>query len=284
MPDRIRARFLVTALLILLTVAGIRALGPAGDWTQPAGPVVAATLLLEAVMLGLYLTLRRHRPPPAAALAGKLNRMISAALITSMLAVLLGIIVYLHKFGLRPSRGQVGGQVRFSPRAVITPIKHIRVPDHQGLLLDLLIAILLIALIAVLLIAWRRRRVAGFRLIGLPDLEADEAADELARAVESGRLALAELDDARAAIIACYVAMEQSLADAGAERGAAETPDELLARTVAAKLVPQAPASLLTGLFYEARYSTHHMPISKRDQAEAALADIAAGLPAGELA
>jgi hypothetical protein len=76
--------------------------------------------------------------------------------------------------------------------------------------------------------------------------------------------------------------MEQTLAEAGAARGAAETPDELLVRAVAAGLVPAGPAALLTELFYEARYSTHHMPTSKRDLAERALTEIAAGLPAGE--
>ena len=41
------------------------------------------------------------------------------------------------------------------------------------------------------------------------------SASDLRDAVSSGRRALAELDDARAAIIACYVAMERSLAAAG---------------------------------------------------------------------
>ena len=49
----------------------------------------------------------------------------------------------------------------------------------------------------------------------------DVGAEELREAVESGRAALAEISDARAAIIACYVAMERSLAERGtsARRG-----------------------------------------------------------------
>jgi hypothetical protein len=114
------------------------------------------------------------------------------------------------------------------------------------------------------------------------ELELEAEPDELARAVESGRAALSELDDARAAIIACYEAMEQSLAQAGTERGLAETPDELLVRAVAAGQVPADPAGRLTGLFYEARFSTHHMPPAKRDEAERALAELAAHLPIGQ--
>jgi len=147
---------------------------------------------------------------------------------------------------------------------------------------DVLITLLIIAIIIVLIFAWRRRRIASLHLDVHVDVGVDEAADDLARAVESGRIALRDVDDARAAIIACYVAMEQTLAEAGAARGAAETPDELLVRAVAAGLAPRGPAALLTGLFYEARYSTHHMPTSKRDQAERALTEMASELPAGE--
>ena len=56
----------------------------------------------------------------------------------------------------------------------------------------------------------------------------DAEAEGLREAVESGRAAMADLDDARAAIIACYVAMERSLAERGAGAGRPGTPDELL--------------------------------------------------------
>jgi hypothetical protein len=54
----------------------------------------------------------------------------------------------------------------------------------------------------------RLRRPAAPRVIE------DLGAEDLREAVESGRAALAEISDARAAIIACYVAMERSLAEA----------------------------------------------------------------------
>ncbi|HYK31674.1 MAG TPA: DUF4129 domain-containing protein [Streptosporangiaceae bacterium] len=284
MPDRLRARVLVTALLIMLTVAGIRAIGPAGDWARPAGDVVGVGLLLEALLVAMFIALRWRRDPPAADLAGRLHRIVSAALVTSFLGVLIGLVLY--EYNIKPDRrGYVPGRVVLRPTVRITPrrVRTITVIDLPPLR-DVLIALLIIAIIIVLIVAWRRRRIASLRLSVPADLGVDEAADDLARAVESGRIALRDLDDARAAIIACYVAMEQTLAEAGAARGAAETPDELLVRAVAAGLVPAGPAALLTELFYEARYSTHHMPTSKRDQAEQALTEIAAGLPASERA
>jgi len=282
MPDRIRARVLVTALLIMLTVAGIRAIGPAGDWAKPSGDVAVVGLLLEALLAAMYVALRWRRPPPARDLPGKLRKIVSAAVATAFLGVLLGLLF--DAYDNNPGQpGHRAGPVTIRPSARITPVRVTKIPrSHLPALREVLIAIAIIAIIAVLIVVWHRRRIAGPRLAVPADLGVDEAADELARAVESGRLALRDIDEARAAIIACYVAMEQSLAEAGAARGAAETPDELLVRAVAAGLVPRGPAALLTELFYEARYSTHPMPASKRGQAEQALTDIAAVLPAAE--
>jgi len=109
-------------------------------------------------------------------------------------------------------------------------------------------------------------------------------ADELREAVESGRAALAGIDDARAAIIACYVAMEQSLAERGTRRAVADTPDELLARAVAANVVRRDAAGRLTRLFYEARFSTHALTGGQRAAASAALDELAAELAAEQAA
>jgi hypothetical protein len=108
----------------------------------------------------------------------------------------------------------------------------------------------------------------------------DLSTEELREAVAEGRAALAGIDDARAAIIACYVAMERSLAERGTARGAADTPDELLARAVASGVVRGGAAGRLTALFYEARFSTHPLDGGQRDAASAALDEIAGELAA----
>ncbi|HET9897978.1 MAG TPA: DUF4129 domain-containing protein [Streptosporangiaceae bacterium] len=282
MPDRPRARVLITALLLLLTVAGIRAIGPGGDWGRHAGDILVVGLGLEAVLAGLLIGLRWRRQP-AEGLAFRLNRLVTGGLAAIIIAVAGAII--LGGYDNSPHNPDKLHPPRFARPRLKLPDRVHRVrfvnPNYGALLRDVLVGLLVAAIITILVIAWWRRRRPA-QLGPVPELEVGEARADLARAVESGRAALLELSDARAAIIRCYAAMEQSLANAGAERGAAETPDELLGRAVQADLVPRAPAELLTALFYEARYSAHDMPASQRDAAEQALAEIAAVLPVGD--
>jgi hypothetical protein len=124
------------------------------------------------------------------------------------------------------------------------------------------------------------RRARQLSWTNVDELTGDdgEAEEQLRRAVQSGQAALRDVDDARLAIIACYVAMEQSLAQAGTVRAAAETPDELLARAATAGLVQGGEAARLTELFYEARFSSHPLPAQRRDEALQALDVLAASL------
>jgi len=126
--------------------------------------------------------------------------------------------------------------------------------------------------------AWRgfRRKAPGAAFE--PEASASDDESDLREAVESGRSALRRFDDAKAAIIACYVAMEESLAGAGAARAVADTPDELLARAAGRGLVRTGAAARLTALFYEARFSSHPMPLAQRDEAQQALAELAGSL------
>ncbi|MFE6049941.1 DUF4129 domain-containing protein [Kitasatospora sp. NPDC056446] len=99
----------------------------------------------------------------------------------------------------------------------------------------------------------------------------------LAEAVDSGRRALTGAD-ARAAVIACYAAMEGSLAASGLPRHAWESPTELLGRVLSDERVDAVGARELTALFREARYSTHPMDDAQVRRARAALDAIAARL------
>jgi hypothetical protein len=288
MPDRTRLLHLgtVAAVLILLAAAGARASWPAASVTWPGSGRVAVTgILVEAALAALLIILRRGhaaagRQAPAKQpedLAARAHRILNTALVIALVAVpALVLLDELHLIRGRPHFVEPLPERLRKHRFVIPPA-HSRGFTSGPITLDLLIAALIVVLIVLAVLAWRRlRKTIADRL---PDLEPDLTEDKLARAVESGQAALLEFDDARLAIIRCYLAMEHSLAEAGAVRGAAETPDELLVRSVAAGLVPRPPASLLTALFYEARFSTHPMPPEKRDQARQALTDLAADLP-----
>jgi hypothetical protein len=144
----------------------------------------------------------------------------------------------------------------------------------------ILYGLLVVALLAAVAISiWWSSRL---RQAAAPLVIEDAGAEELREAVESGRAALAEISDARAAIIACYVAMERSLADRGTSRTVTDTPDELLARAVGAGTVRGPAASRLTALFYEARFSTHPVAAGQRAAASAALDELAGELAAAE--
>ena len=130
---------------------------------------------------------------------------------------------------------------------------------------------------------WWARRFQSGGATGKGDFIAEDSED-LREAVESGRSALLNIDDARAAIIACYLAMEASLAERGAARAIADTPDELLARAQATGIVRGTAAARLTALFYEARFSSHPLDRSQRDAAARALDELAAALAEAEAA
>jgi hypothetical protein len=204
-----------------------------------------------------------------------LTGVVVTGLIAIPAAVLIAVLAHIHprRRRQRPHQNPGGRSGKL----------HLRDHGHAAISADYiryaLIALLVAAIIIAAIAIWRRRRL--WLLSATSPLAEDEDTDtpaELARAVDSGRLALRELDDARAAIIGCYLAMEASLAEAGATRAAAETPDELLERAVGAGLVDAAPAGRLTALFYEARFSTHPMARARRDEAEQALSDMAASL------
>jgi len=127
------------------------------------------------------------------------------------------------------------------------------------------------------------------------DDETEEA--QLETAVIAAQEELAAHDDPRAAILAAYAAMAAHLtaglarlpgagtaSTASAARAArmvstaSDTPTELLDRAVRSGLVSPGPATTLTDLFREARFSRHPMGFAQRRAADGALADVRAEL------
>ncbi len=109
-----------------------------------------------------------------------------------------------------------------------------------------------------------------------------DAESVLRRRVREDLLALsADLDaagDPREAVIACYVRMEEALADAGSPRRASESPLELLTRVLGEQHVPETDVRTLTALFMEARFSTHPVTDDMRRDARRALDGVAGAL------
>lgn len=286
------ARLLPLALLLVLAIAGLRGETAALGWEGPLkthGMVIG--LALEAVLIVLLVTtLARDRaarrsdaPGPERASDGPdvpaTLRLVLSWVLTGGVLAIGGVL--LASISLRTFAGtrQSVPPLRLGPPARRPVHPPSSAPVHlplDAILYGLLIAVLVVAVAASVWWSSRLRRLAHPR----PQGPLAEDAEDLRDAIEEGRAALAELDDARAAIIACYVAMERSLADRGAARNAADTPDELLARAVASGIAAGSAAQVLTGLFYEARFSSHSLGTGKRDAARQALDDLAAELDA----
>ena len=288
------ARLLPLALLVVLAIAGLRGAVAVPRWNGPLRAEGVAVGVILEVVLGvlLVITIRRDFTAMRAvevritddgvSVPGALRFVLRWVLAGGMLAIGALLIANLHvHWFIKPPKPR-------RPKPVLTP--SLSPPPAGGraagsppfhfpigpVLYGLLIAALLAAVVVSIWWAARLRRAA---LPGpAPGYLAEDSAG-LRLAVESGRAALAgEIDDARAAIIACYIAMEGTLAERGTARGLADTPDELLARAVKSGIVRGAAARRLTALFYEARFSSHPLGGEQRVAASNALDELAAEL------
>lgn len=266
--------------LLLVAAIGIAAGTPpaassGGPWyshgTLVGVAVEIALAVLFAVVRIIDMRTARHGYP-----AMPLRKLLQQAIVVAMLFVG-GVLIFnaLPHRKLKPQQQQSSGKSRLPKIKKLPPQGHLL--DLKWLPYALLAVLVAVAIVACVVLALRLRRRPGRGLGSYADDFPDDP-EELQRAVDSGRYALRTVDDARAAIIACYLAMETSLAGAGTARGHAETPDELLARAAADGLVHGAAAGQLTELFYEARYSTHALPPEARDRARRALDEISADL------
>ncbi|MCW2935019.1 MAG: hypothetical protein JWM19_5981 [Actinomycetia bacterium] len=306
------ARLLPVAVLVLLAAVGLRGNIAGLGWYGPLRAYGVIIGLVLEVLLGALLGFTFYRDRAAARLsaappgddgsledgddrdvARSLRFLLRLLLSVAMLAIA-GVELanlHLHLFS-RPAPAQ---KTPVRPPGLAPGIKHPAgsgAGGGSGLHLPLgpiLYALLILALLGVLVFsAWLARRAMRAALPGAMPDDLTEDSAELLDAVASGRAAMADLDDARAAIIACYAAMEAHLAGRGAARNAADTPDELLRRAIERGIVrggtgegsaaPDSAARRLTALFYEARFSTHELSPRTRDAAVAALDDLMAEL------
>jgi hypothetical protein len=113
--------------------------------------------------------------------------------------------------------------------------------------------VIAIAVVVALTLLSRRKRSAR------PEPGSRTRLATLLDSLAAGSDALMAGGEPRAAIIACYAAMERGFAAAGSAPAVADTPAEVLARATQVGLVRPEPAETLTGLFRRARYSAHPM-------------------------
>jgi hypothetical protein len=106
---------------------------------------------------------------------------------------------------------------------------------------------------------------------------------ELADALDETLDDLRAEEDPRRAVIAAYARMERVLARHGIPRRRFEAPNEYLARVLGDLTRRSRAAERLTALFERARFSTHEIPPSMKEDAVTAVEDLQAELEAAEL-
>ncbi len=133
------------------------------------------------------------------------------------------------------------------------------------------LGIVAVAVLAGVVVLWLRR----------PRRESTTAEAGATRAaVDAAIGALDSEADPRRAVIAAYGAMQRSLAEHGVARRPTEAPREYLQRVLVASQANEREAKTLTGLFEEARYSTHPIPERFVELALAALQSLRGRLQA----
>jgi len=283
------ARAAAVAALLAVAVIGLRARGAfshqassalanAGGHVVPSVFGVAEGAGLVAIVLLLALVLRRprrHKPedeaqqpwrPPVPWWAKPAAVLFALALLAAPWIILLA---GRHR------------RISTTPAAPPRPLVprpgpgHLAAPSGGSAAWPLLAGVILaVAAVIVLTVLARRGRHRG----GGSRPAGRTGASPLAKGLAAGREALQAGGEPRAAIIACYTAMERGFAAAGSAPEAADTPAEVLARASEAGLVRSASAEVLTGLFRRARYSSQPMTSADSGAAAGALARMRADL------
>lgn len=249
-----------------LSAVGMLA-GPVRPVTVIAGVAAAAGCLVLAVMLILQAS--RERP------SGKSSRIPEPPLWARVFTVFMVLALFASGTAvvLVAFTGRYHGRhPKTAPISVMQALRHAAGPGHSSgtagtaVLLLAVAAALMVNVVAVVVL-WRRRRTAAApRQVARPS--------PLAAAVAAGSSAFGTTAGVREAIIACYAAMEDTLAAAGSPRRAADTPEELLDRAMRDGVIRTQAAQRLTALFREARFSPHELAEAQQQAARASLADI----------
>jgi LPXTG-motif cell wall-anchored protein len=280
-------RVAAVAILLALTAAGLRSRGtfshaPDRALAGASGAVVATALTVTegVALVAFVLVLAMARPRRKPKADDDEPPRLPFPWWAKTLAVLAAVAVMVTPFAVlltRKTRPRTAApQARAGVLAGGGAPPRLPATAHGSpwpLLAGMLIALALL----LALTAWSRR--TRRRATGPPR---DQARLALGQSLAAGRAALAGPRDPRAAIIACYAAMERGFAAAGSAPAAADTPAEVLARATGAGLVRSGSAARMAGLFRRARYSSEPMTSADSAAAASALDQMQADLgPAG---
>ena len=207
-------------------------------------------------------------------------RLLSYLIVVILIALPLVLIYY----GLRHRRDGSGDDREASPPAG-APDSVLPESTLSNAAISTMVLLSVAAIVVGAVISYRqlRRPRPGMSVFD-PEEPAGDAAEAhvdervLASAVHAGTAAIKAASGPREAIIACYAAMEATLAEHGSPRRETDTPGELIARAANAGLIRSDASEILTDLFRQARFSGHRMGERDVRAAESALNRLRADL------
>jgi hypothetical protein len=270
------ARVAAATVLLAVAVVGLRAHGTfsraahsavAGAIGSPLSVLVATgegiAVVAFAVVLAMARPERKKNPDPDEPPRPPFPWWAKTIAVLAAIAVLVTPFVVLFS---KKSRKPVPVLQAPVGRLGVVPTGAGRLTAHgPGGAWPLIAGMVVAIAVVVALTVWSRHRHLKDRARHRPP--------SLARLLDSlnaGHDALSANPDPRAAIIACYAAMERGFAAAGSAPAAADTPAEVLARAAEAGIIRSGSPEQLTGLFRRARYSAE--PMTSADSGAAATA------------
>jgi len=281
-------RVAAVAVLLAVTVAGLRAHGTFSRAAHSAAAGVTGSVLAILVAAGegiavvaFILVLVMARPerkknpdtdepprPPFPWWAKTLGVLVAIAVMVTPFVVLFS----------KKNRNAIAppGQLT-RPGVVPTGVAGRLGSQHSATPWPIIAGMAIAIALVVATSLWSRRRRYADRSRG-PSPRLARILDSLA----AGHAALTSSADPRAAIIACYAAMEHGFAAAGSAPADADTPAEVLARAAGAGIIRSSSPEVLTGLFRRARYSAEPMTSADSGAAASALEQMRADLLAPE--
>ena len=296
--DKPTGRVVALIVLLIVVAAALRGYLPAHDRAAHAesGGNRAAMIFVIAALAGTITLLavaviaRLRDPRAVAPSAANVSDMLGTGRGRPKWRVLLiglGVIVAWLLIVMLLSRLSVPHGVTPSappPEQTTSPSAHATAPPPQqqhpqnntgdmvGILLAATVPMLLIIVAGSAVMARRRWKASTPSTIADDHIERPPAPERTESLVRAAELGLAEIGDLnrepRAAIIACYAAMERELANVpGAAPQDFDTPTEVLVRAVEHQALHADHAVELVNLFEEARFSPHVMSERHREVA-----------------
>lgn len=294
------ARTVAVMLLVLLSTVALRGHLPGAqrraepeELTGGAGSLVAVAVMSAVSMVVIAIAIlsqTRHRPvrPGPGELPRERPRepihlrwrplLIAAAVLLAWVLVILFLMRWVSPVdGGAPPQGDPGEAAQ---GAGADPPPQKKPPTNGGNVFGILAGMTVLLLVLSITATVMRRRRASASAPSFPadavPTPAPVAGPDLARAAELGLAEMGDLSrDPRAAIIACYLAMERELEKSpGTFPQDSDTPSEVLARAIAQQALPADSATVLVDLFEEARFSPHVMDEGHRADAMGALQSV----------